>query len=61
MQRESKIFRQLGFGSVGESLLAFCVFVFATVHVQARSAPQPYRLLTDLLLQTDKVWKTGCR
>ena len=59
MQREVKIFRQLGLGSVGESLLAFFVFVAATVTVHAQSSLQPYRLRTDLLLHTDKVWKSG--
>lgn len=59
MQREVKIFRQLGLGSVGESLLAFFVFVAATVTVHAQSSLRPYRLRTDLLLHTDKVWKSG--
>lgn len=59
MQREVKIFRQLGLGSVGESLLALFVFVVATVPVHGQSTLQPYRLRTDLLLHTDQVWKSG--
>lgn len=59
MEREGKIFRQLGFGSVGESLLALFVFVVVTLPVHAQSTPKPYRLRTDLLLHTDRVWKNG--
>lgn len=59
MQCERKIFRQFGFGSVGESLLAFFICILTTGSVYAQSALQPYRLRTDLLLHTDKVWKNG--